>query len=338
MKKQLSVNNLLYNIVAAVLLCAVAGFPLVFGVFVAIVAGTILSYVKLPNGALFEGVQKEIWTDILLEKFYPDTSFMNEARNLDSLVEYNTINLADAGADPDVLVDNSSYPISTSSRTDAPIQLPLRTLDTTSTVHRNIEKKESSYDKMSSIIYGHRMALQTKAGQLAAWNYAPAKDTKFTPVLKTTGKPRNGFATCSFDDIFDLEARQNEVDAPQDGRILVLTPTHQRDLKSEDSRMFKEMISSGRIGTFKLYSFSSTPKYDATTGLKLPFGAAAGANDTVASFAFHKDEVMRAMGTVEMFAKYSDPDQKGDVMNFQMRFVALALRNKTISAIYSAKA
>ena len=35
------------------------------------------------------------------------------------------------------------------------------------------------------------------------------------------------------------------------------------------------------------------------------------------------------------YTTYKDPDNKGDVINFQMRFVALPLRTKAIAAIYS---
>ena len=44
---------------------------------------------------------------------------------------------------------------------------------------------------------------------------------------------------------------------------------------------------------------------------------------------------MKADGTVDVFAKYNDPDQKGDVINFQKRFIALPLRSKGLGAIYS---
>jgi hypothetical protein len=46
---------------------------------------------------------------------------------------------------------------------------------------------------------------------------------------------------------------------------------------------------------------------------------------------------MKAMGTTEMFATLKDPANKGDIFNFQMRFVALPLRAKYFASIYSPK-
>lgn len=50
------------------------------------------------------------------------------------MVEYNKINLAEAGVAPDVLVDNKDYPVPTMSRTDTPLELTLHTFDTKNTV------------------------------------------------------------------------------------------------------------------------------------------------------------------------------------------------------------
>ena len=45
---------------------------------------------------------------------------------------------------------------------------------------------------------------------------------------------------------------------------------------------------------------------------------------------------MRALGTFDMFERLKDPEQKGDIINFQMRGIALPKRNKMIASIYSA--
>ncbi len=328
----------MFNMIVALLFSAFCGIAVLPAVGASLVAGTAMSFVNKAPGMLFSGVQKEIWTDILLEGFYPNTSFLNEARDLSSLVDYNTINLAEAGANPSVLIDNSSYPISVSSRSDTAKTLPLKTLDTTSTVVRNVEAMESSYDKMSSVIYGHKMELVRTAAKLAAWNYAPASDATLTPVIATTGTLTNGYRTLLFADILTLRKRFDLADIPQDGRVLVLNPNHEADLIAQDLVLYKAAIQNNELFGFKLYRTSVTPTYNASTGAKCAYGAAAATStDTYCSFAFQKDEVMKAMGTVEMFAKYKDPDNKGDVINFQMRFVALPLRTKAIAALYAAR-
>ena len=334
--KKLNFKNLFFNLVVAVIIGSLFAIPAAVSAAVSVGAGTLLSFIPRVSGMLMSGLQKELWTDILLEQFYPDNSFLTEARDMSALVENNTINLAEAGASPDVLIDNTSYPIAVSSRTDTPHALPLKTLDTTSTVLRNVEAMELAYDKMNSIIYGHRQELFKTACKLGAWNFAPLSDSANTPVIAATGAIKNGKRQLLFDDVMQLMVKFNNLDFPTDGRILVLNPQHESDLIMQDLLLYKAAIVSGTLFGFKLYRTSVTPVYNGSTGVKAAFGAvAAPTTDCISSFSFHKDEVMRAIGSVDMFAKYKDPDNKGDVVNFQMRFAALALRNKAIAAIYS---
>ncbi len=339
MRKQFNLGNFMFNMMVALVLVAATGLSALPVVAGSLFTGTLLSITPKTPSALFSGVQKEIWTDILLEGFYPQSDFLSEARDLSALVDNNTINLAEAGANPSVLIDNTSYPIAVSSRTDVPKSLTLKTLDTTSTVVRNVDKMESSYDKMSSVIYGHKQELLRTACKLAAWNYAPASDATLTPVIACTGALVNGYRKMTFDDVLNLIVRLNLADVPQDGRILVLNPRHEADLQAADLALYKTAMSSGSLFGLKLYRTSQTPIFNASTGVKCAYGAAAApSTDTYSSFFFQKDEVMKAMGDTEMFAKYKDPDNKGDVINFQMRFVALSLRTKGFGAIYSPRA
>ena len=334
--KKLNFKNLFFNLVVAMIIGVLFAVPAAVSAAVAVGAGTLLSFVPQMPGILMSGLQKEIWTDILLTQFYPDNSFISEARDMSALVENNTINLAEVGASPDVLIDNTSYPIAVSSRTDVPKSLALKTLDTTSTVVRNVEAMELAYDKMNSVIYGHKQELFKTACKLAAWNYAPSSNATNTPVIAATGSIKNGKRQLLFDDLMRLMVAFNNLDFPADGRILVLNPQHESDLIMQDLLLYKAAIVSGNLFGFKLYRTSVTPVYNNSTGVKAAYGAvAAPSTDCISSFSFHKDEVMRAIGTVEMFAKYMDPDNKGDVVNFQMRFCALPLRTKAIAAIYS---
>ena len=331
--KRFSFTNLLFNLLVAVLFMA-AGLPALPAVGAAAIGGHLMSYADL-SGSARDGLLKEVWTNVLLEGFYPDTSFINEGRDMSSLVEYNKINLAEAGANPTVLIDNTSYPIAVSSRTDVPKELALKTLDTTSTVVGNIEAMELAYDKMASVVFGHRAALQKKAGALAAWNWAPASNGTYTPVIAATGTLTGGYKKLTFADVLNLMLAFNKADISPDGRVLVLNPQHEADLIAADLAQYKTAMQGGMLFGFKLYRTTLTPTYNASTGAKVAFGAEAAVTDTIASFAFQKDEVMKAMGSIDVFAKYKDPDYKGDIINFQMRFCALQLRTKGVGAIYS---
>ncbi len=75
--------------------------------------------------------------------------------------------------------------------------------------------------------------------------------------------------------------------------------------------------------------------YDNATGEKLGFGIPKTDSGTFCSFAFHRDEVMKADGDVNMYAKENDPEERGTIVGFDKRFIALPLRNKGIGAIVS---
>ena len=336
MKKRFNISNLFFNVVVALFIGALLSVPAVFSIIAAVAGGIFLSFAPYGSGILMAGLLKEIWTDILLEKFYPDSSFISQARDMSALVEFNKINLAEVGANPSVLIDNSSYPVAVTSRIDVPKELALKTLDTTSTVVHNVEAMELAYDKMASVIYGHKQELLKVACNLAAWNWTPSANATLTPVLATTGSVNTaGKKKITFADVLLLMTKFNLLDVPADGRILVLNPTHEAELIEEDLHLYRATMTSGILFGFKLFRTSATPVFNYTTGVKAAYAAVAAVTDTISSFAFHKDEVMKAMGTVEMFAKYKDPDYKGDVINFQMRYCALPLRATAIAAIYS---
>ena len=63
-------------------------------------------------------LQKEIWINQIKQNFYPDSSFLNFVRDFSALVEFDAINIAEAGVDPDVLINNNTYPIAVKQRVD----------------------------------------------------------------------------------------------------------------------------------------------------------------------------------------------------------------------------
>lgn len=281
---------------------------------------------------------KEIWLADLMEKFYPSTNFLSAVRDMSQFVDNDKINIAEAGVDPDVLINNTTYPVPFAERSDIPYEIILDVYDTEGTVIRNAELVELSYDKRQSVIAGHKNALLQKFAQKAIHAYAPDSDSKNTPVLPTSGNATNGQRRpITFEDIINLKSRFDAIDAPPD-RVLCLNPIHENELIKADITLMKA-IYSGNVTSlfgFRIFVFSKTPLFNKITGTKKAWGSAENPEtDTISSVAFVASEVMRAQGSFEMFERLRDPEQKGDIINFQMRAVALPIRNKAIGAIYS---
>jgi len=338
MRKQFNLGGLMFNVFVAMIMMVAFNVAALPAIGAGLAAGVAKSFIKMPSGVLQAGIAKEIWTDILMEGFYPKDDFLSWSRDMSELVEYNTLNLAEAGADPNLLIDNAVYPIAAATRTDVPKTITLRTLDTDSTIVRNLEKKEAAYNKMESVVRGHRNTLRKGAIQLAAHFWAPTSNGVFTPVLVATGDLFNGRRKLLFEDILLLQAKFDVMDVDPSSLAIMLNPLHKSDLMAQDMKLYKDVITSGNIFGLKYFTNSQTPRWNAATGVKVAFQAAAAGTDTVASVIWSKDEVMKADGSVEVFAKYNDPDQKGDVINFQKRFVALPFRSKVLGAIYSPQA
>lgn len=289
------------------------------------------------------GLNKEVWTSQIMEGFYPDSSFLNYAKNMSEFVDNDKINLADAGLNPEVLINNTTYPINIEKRNDKPISIELDTFETVNTVVRRPETIEYAYDKLESVIQGHRNALQAKCGMKAAHAFAPAGNSEFTPVIETTGGASGTRKRLSYTDIITLKEAYDECDIPLEDRFLVLDPKHVSDLLLEDLKIFKNLtnLQDGKpfnFAGFNMLQFSKTPRYTKVEGVwvKAAFGAVNGTN--FSSFAFQAKEVMKADGNVFMYAKENDPEQRGTIVGFDKRFIALPIRNVGIGAIVSADA
>lgn len=284
-------------------------------------------------------INKEWWLDVILEGFYPEANFLTRSVDLSEHVENAVLHLAEAGVDPEVLVDNTLFPIPVATREDLPKEITLHTLDTKNTVIRSIEEMETSYNKSESVVRGHKNSLLLMKGKMAAWNWAPQENTNKTPVLKTTG-PVNawGYKALTFEDILTLVTEMTARNIPQTELVLVLCPKHMHDLQVADIKQYREMVTSGKLfGTLSYYVYSDMPHYVASTGKKLSFGSAVTDAHAPASILYHEKSVCRADGKMDMFSKEKDPLERGDVMGFQSRFQAMPMRTIGISAIYSDK-
>lgn len=284
-------------------------------------------------------ISKELWLNLIMEGLVPDNSFLTHSKDLSSSVEYNKLHLAEAGVEPKVLIDNSSYPIKVTSRDDIPHELILHTFDTENTVVRSIEKKEASYDKMDSVVTGHRNSLRRQTTAYAAHAWAPQRNSETSPVFATTGSTtvRNTKAF-RFEDFLRMDNIFRDFDVDPTTLVVVLSNAARADLMAEDMKLYRQILADNKLFSFKLSTTSVLPSYNRSSGEKNAFGAAIGSGNGVACLVFSSDYTFRANGNIDMFVKYNDPQERGDVVGFQQRFTAGPITGKYIGAIYEASA
>lgn len=285
-------------------------------------------------------LNKQVWINQIKEGFYPDRSFLTKVVNLSDFVENDTLHFPSAGIDPKVLVNNNTYPINIVGRDDEDRSIVLDKFETENTIVRRPDEIEYSYDKLESVIKQHRNTLQTTTASKAVHAYAPKKNTNDTPVIFTSGASVNGRKRLTFEDLLALKERFDDALIPLEDRYIVLHPKHVTDLLLEDVKLFKELtdVKEGepsRFAGFGCYQYPYMPTYSLKDGVFEKVSFNDDQTNNFASVAFCGSEVMLADGDIYMYARYDDPEERGTIVGFDKRFIALPIRDKGIGAIIS---
>ncbi|MCX6277672.1 MAG: hypothetical protein NT004_06225 [Bacteroidetes bacterium] len=294
------------------------------------------------------GVLKEIWTGELIKAFGYDKSFLGEIASRNEMVNNNVIHMVDVGADPEVLINNTTYPIAISGREDEDVTISLDKFDTENTRVTRDELYALAYDKMGSVIEAHKLSLEDKTADKAAHALAPLVGTGNSPIILTTGAS-NGETyarhALSPDDLIMAKRKLDDLKVPLVGRILVLCNQHIQELLKVDevfARQYKDMATGQILNMygFKLYQYLNTPVYAVVNGVltKKAFGAvAAPSTDQNSSFFFYGPRAFQARGEVEMFYQDAsvDPQYRQSVVGFRLYHICLPKKTTGFGAIVS---
>ena len=283
-------------------------------------------------------LNKEVWETQIMENFYPERSFLTKVRDFTAHVNANKLHIPSAGIDPKVLINNSTYPIDVVGREDEDCEISLDKFETENTLVRRPEAIEYSYEKLESVISQHRSTLQTHTARKAIHAFAPSSDGVYTPVITTTGETYNGRKRLCANDILALKERFDDALIPLENRWIVLSPKHISDLLREDLKLFKDItdLKNGepfKFAGFGFYSFPYMPTYRA--GQKVAYNETPQDGDLFASVAFYGGEVMKADGDLHAYLLEDDPRERGTIVGYDKRFIAMPIRNKGIGAIVS---
>lgn len=323
----------LVNCVMGSTLAAVVGLdPLAGAVGLNVVAATVGNVV--PAGSLRAGVYTEIWTGELVKYLRRglEATFLDGIPDSSSIVNNDVIHLVEVGVDPDVLINNTTYPIPLQALDDADIAIQLDKFQTKVTPVTDDELYAISYDKMSRVKESHGNAINDSKFAKAAHALCAQKNTATTPVLTTTGArdADTGRIKLCVQDIINLKRALDKLKVPADNRRLVLCTDHVNDLL-ETSQVFKEQYNInrndgtvGKLFGFNIYEFANNPLYT-TAGVKKAVGATADTGEFQCSFAFYVPRVFKATGSTKMYYSEAstDPEYQRNKINFRHYFVCL---------------
>lgn len=287
-------------------------------------------------------LNKEIWVNQIKENWYPESSFLKNVVDMSAFCDGHKLHLPSTGIDPQVLINNTTYPISTIQRADIDNEFLLDKFETENGLVIAPDAVEFSYDKVESIIRHYRSVLQLSTAKKAIHAFAPDHDTTDTPVLQVTGETYNGRKTLSINDILELKEKFDDAVIDPTDRVLVLHPKHVSDLLRADTKIFKEItdLKNGepfKFAGFAIYSFNYMPTYRVVSNAlkKVGFDETPQGGDLFCSVAFQNKEVFKADGEINMYLAANDPTYRGTIIGFDKRFVACSIRGKGIGALVS---
>ena len=352
-KKTKTMNKKISMLLAAVLFNCVTGGMLAMAAGVSPAVGAagmnavaVLFGGSMPQGVLRAGVYKEIWTGELVKALRGllEGTWLDGVPDSSSLVNNDVIHLVDVGVDPDVLINNTTYPIPLQALDDKDIAISLDKFQTKVTPITDDELYAISYEKMSRVKESHSNAINDAKFAKAAHALCPTENTDETPVLVTSGErdADTGRLRLVPADLVRLKATLDKLRVPADKRRLVLCSDHVNDLLMADQK-FKEQYNlnqtEGKIGRlygFDIYEFGNTPLYT-TAGKKKSVGAVAEAGEFPCSFVFYVPRVFKATGSTKMYYSEAstDPEYQRNKINFRHYFICMPKKADAGAAIRS---
>jgi hypothetical protein len=338
------VTGTLVNVLMSIIILFLLGVPNAgfWGLIVGIVLPMALGKF-LPKGSALEGVYTEVWTGELVKQLRGgmSASWLDGVSDYSAAVNNEVVHLVDVGGDPDVLINNTTYPIAAQELEDGDIALGLDKFQTKKTAVSDDQLFAISYDKMGSVIERHGDAITIAKFKKTAHALAPNSNTAKTPVVPTSGEDDNGRKKCTRKDIIALKRKLDALQIPTAGRRLVLCSDHVNDLL-EDDQKFRDQYynyTSGKIANmygFEVYEFENCP-YFTKEGTKVPFKNSPSGTDHQASFCFYTKRVFRAQGSTKMYYRdaQTNPDYQQNEVNFRHYYIVLPKKMEAIGAIYS---
>lgn len=329
-----TISALLFNIMMGVIMATLLGVPLLAGAIFMVCVGTVMSISPAPVGALRAGVYAEIWTGELVKALreFLAGSWLDGIPDQSSIVNNDVIHLVEVGVDPDVLINNTTYPIPLQALDDQDIAIQLDKFQTKVTPITDDELYAISYDKMSRVKESHSNAINDAKFAKAAHALCAQKNTAKTPVLQTTGEvdPQTGRRRLTVNDLVNLKEALDKLKVPTSNRRLVLCPDHVNDLLRTE-QVFREQYNidrnTGKVGNqygFDIYTYGDNPVYT-TTGEKKAVHAVASSGEFQCSFAFYTPRVFKATGSTKMYYSEAstDPEYQRNKINFRHYFIAM---------------
>ncbi|WP_367867891.1 hypothetical protein [Pedobacter sp. WC2423] len=318
------------------------------------VASIIYTVIPKPSGVAQATIFREIWTGEVI-KFVTAAlkdTFMQGIADYSKYVsnvgdEAQAIHISSMNVLPEVLINNTTYPLGITDQAIDDILIQLNKYQTVATPITDDEMYASSVKKMDLVKDRHGKAIVKAMIKMALHALAPAGNTAKMPVLLTTGEADpTGRIRMKMGDLLTLKTAADDLEIDEASRRLVLSSQHVNDLIWEDKKLegFFFNRATGAVQqnllSFDVHTHISNPYFNPTTKVKLAYGAVPAVTDHKASVLFSLDRAAKAMGWTKMYFSEAknDTQYQRNLVNFRQYGIVLPTAEEQRGAIVSGNA
>lgn len=267
-----------------------------------------------------------------------EASFLEGVTELDGDVtqmgEENVIHIPATQFNPEVLINNKTYPLALQEYNDQTIIVKLDKYQTKPSVVTDDQIIGASYDKIDAVTKAQTHSISVKKYKKAIHAIAPDQKSATTPVLSLKGE------RCTYEDLIALKNECDQLQWPEQGRRLVLSTKHFNDLLLDRKNFGNLLVNyqqgqvSPVIAGFEIKTYIAMPTYK-EDGEKRPFGEVVEETDKTASVAFVVGNIAKKTGLTKQYfseAKNS-PENQQNLLAYRHYFIALPVEKKFIAAL-----
>lgn len=302
---------------------------------------------------------KEVWVQDIQEALNQNADFLPYSTDHSAYVAFGTVHVPQSGANPDINVNPSSFPLTIGQRVDTDRTYLLNQYALTPTLITNLDELQISYDKRQSVIGQQMSTLTQRIGSEVAvsWSASGAAN-----IVETSGSavatslPPSGTGTrkaVALVDIANLAKKLDKDNVPRAGRKLLMPVdmfwelfTISEVVRASYNGFQVNALATGVVA--QLFGFDIMIRPTVSVYAKLATSAkavtaAAAADDRLACIAWHPTTVSRALGSMTpLFDAGSNgngkPEYLGSIFNMEVMLGSAILRTdmKGVAALVQA--
>lgn len=266
-----------------------------------------------------------------------DVSQMGEG----TITESNVIHVPTSEFAPDILINNSTYPIALQAYTDDAVIIQLDKYQTKVVTLSDDQVLGASYDRIDNATRKTVQKLTSEKFGKAVHAIAPTSNTTATPVIVASGAAdATGRKILVYADLVALKKAFDKAGAPIGDRRLVLNTDHYNDLLLDRANFGDQLVNykAGEVAPviagFKIFQYVNMP-YFTSANVKKAYGSVPGVGDQNGSIAFVGDNIAKKTGNTKQYftAAIDNPTTQTNQLAYRHYFIAVPFQAKWLGAI-----